>query len=422
MTEGTEKTPMELNEWKARVQDGEDPSDVLLYKEYTANFVSKSEDQPESRLVDFVLNTGKADRYNDIIAGDGWELDNYKKNPVVLWLHNQSFFAGPGPMPHAGLPIARGVNLEVVVDSLLGSADFFKQEGEDISEAAKFIETTYQMVKGGFLNAVSVGFAPLEHTRDDERGGINFIRQELLEFSVVPIPADSDALRRAVQKGIDVSPIHDWAVETLESGDELVVPRKKLEAVVKGLGYGRGAKFFDMKPSEIKAAIKTRIAISDDEYIEELENRVRAYEEDVERRRDLSEPPEEIASETTYTVEKVGEPIVEMGPGAEAELLEVLESGSEITIKAPEENGWIVETATEIPEPEAAVEEYGDESVLVLKIVEDEPEDESEEETAEGEELFRVDPEELKDAIEHAVADRLDGMKQLFTKATGQVL
>jgi phage head maturation protease len=57
------------------------------------------------------------------------------------------------------------------------------------------------MTKKGFLNAVSVGFSPLkQHPRYDDDGkylGILFEEQELLELSLVPIPANANALQVA---------------------------------------------------------------------------------------------------------------------------------------------------------------------------------------------------------------------------------
>jgi hypothetical protein len=49
--------------------------------------------------------------------------------------------------------------------------------------------------KKGFITAGSVGFIPLDYDfSDDRRGGIDFHRQELLEFSVVPVPANANSL------------------------------------------------------------------------------------------------------------------------------------------------------------------------------------------------------------------------------------
>ena len=36
----------------------------------------------------FVASTGEVDRHGDTVALDGWKLDEYRQNPVVLWAHD----------------------------------------------------------------------------------------------------------------------------------------------------------------------------------------------------------------------------------------------------------------------------------------------------------------------------------------------
>ena len=63
-------------------------------------------------------------------------------------------------------------------------------------------ESIYRLAQGGFLAATSVGFRPLkwEYTSDLARGaddwfpGIDFEQQELVEFSIVTVPANPEAL------------------------------------------------------------------------------------------------------------------------------------------------------------------------------------------------------------------------------------
>jgi hypothetical protein len=61
------------------------------------------------------------------------------------------------------------------------------------------------LVRGKFITAVSVGFLPLEFSwAEDEKErpwGIDYERQELLEISVVPVPANAHALIEAQAKG-----------------------------------------------------------------------------------------------------------------------------------------------------------------------------------------------------------------------------
>lgn len=62
-------------------------------------------------------------------------------------------------------------------------------------EQYAFADTVYQLIRGGFLNAARVGFLPQRHAYNEARGG-DSLEQELLEYSVVPIPANAEALSR----------------------------------------------------------------------------------------------------------------------------------------------------------------------------------------------------------------------------------
>lgn len=221
---------MDYNDWRQKAKDGNAPTSGVLIRKNLPIEIKQVEGENGSRMAMFVLSTGGVDRYKDVIAAEGWETANFMRNPVVLWSHNQSGLGGQAAFPHGGLPIGKGKDIRVEGDKLVGTAEFFKEEGEDVSEAAKFINTIWEMVKGGFLNAVSVGFDPKEWTWDEERGGYNFIRQELLEFSMVPIPANADALAIAKSaaklKGadFDLKPMVEWSRSFLhEIDDDLVI-------------------------------------------------------------------------------------------------------------------------------------------------------------------------------------------------------
>lgn len=65
------------------------------------------------------------------------------------------------------------------------------------AELSPFGDQVYQLVKAGYLNAASVGFLPTKWSFSDDPGrrlGIDFEEQELLEFSIVSVPANAGAL------------------------------------------------------------------------------------------------------------------------------------------------------------------------------------------------------------------------------------
>src|SRR5262249_4514905 len=124
--------------------------------------------------ISFTISTARVDRAGDTIAVKGWKLDAFRRNPVVLLNHRQS-----------DLPIGSG-KVWTADDRLKGSVSFHGETGERVRD----------LVENGVMRSTSVGFVPLRwqwSTAKDREGGIDFLEQELLEFSVVSIPANIDA-------------------------------------------------------------------------------------------------------------------------------------------------------------------------------------------------------------------------------------
>lgn len=192
-------------------------ADTQLRKAFIAEVKASADD---GRIVDFVISTDSVDRMGDTIAVDGWQIANYRKNNVVLWAHDSS-------MP----PIAKGLNVRVEDGKLKASAQFVPAEVPVIGPLAECI---LQLLRGGFLHAVSVGFIPVKYAFSEEDGrswGVDFLQQELLEFSVCPIPANPEALNEARSFGIDIGPIRDWAVKLLAGDNLSLIDAGRLAAI-----------------------------------------------------------------------------------------------------------------------------------------------------------------------------------------------
>lgn len=145
--------------------------------------------------VSFVASSAAPDRYGDTIDQTGWDTASYERNPVLLWAHDYSTppVGKVGALDKSGDLTARGIEFTPEAMHPFGA-----QVGE--------------MVKAGFLNTVSVGFLPKrwEERRDEDGAflGYNFKEAELLEISVVPVPANPQALAegRAFTKALG-----EWA-------------------------------------------------------------------------------------------------------------------------------------------------------------------------------------------------------------------
>jgi HK97 family phage prohead protease len=175
----------------------------------------------DSRAIDFVISTESIDRYDSTLSLGGWKLANYRRNPVVLWGHDDCTPA-----------IGRSFNIRTE-GGLCSSVEFAPPEVYPLAD------TIYQLLKKKFLNAASVGFIPLAYqwSNDESRPyGIDFEEQELLEWSVVNIPANPDCLVQARSAGIDCGPIVKWAERALDRGGMAVVSRAELEELRKSAG------------------------------------------------------------------------------------------------------------------------------------------------------------------------------------------
>ena len=112
---------------------------------------------------------------------DGMDFSNYEKNPVVLYAHDHM-----GRTDSGGLPIGRTLRLARTSDGHI-RADFEFLAGD------AFAERVRNAWNQGFLRGASIGWRPVE-TRPSGRG-VRAVRSELLEWSIVAVPADPDALR-----------------------------------------------------------------------------------------------------------------------------------------------------------------------------------------------------------------------------------
>lgn len=148
----------------------------------------------EQRKISYVVSDETPDRVGDIIQVRGWDLSNYKNNPVILWAHEAK------DVP----PIGRGHNVRrrYGPDRLTADVEFAPKE------AHEFADTIYQLAKRGFIRATSVGFMPKEAAQLDKEQrsqlglgpyGQLFTESELMEISIVAVPANPSALEEGVK-------------------------------------------------------------------------------------------------------------------------------------------------------------------------------------------------------------------------------
>jgi HK97 family phage prohead protease len=212
--------------------------------------VEEKEISDEERIIEFTNSTPTQDRYHDTIDQNGWQLENFRKNPVVLWAHD---YGQP--------PVAKSVNVWVE-EGKLKSRDQFTPR-----DLYPFGFMVFELYKNGFLNAKSVGFQPITYAFNNETDGVEFYTQELLEHSCVPVPANPEALVSAKSMGIDLLPLKSWAEKVLDTWNEekgIWIPKKDIETVfslLNGKSYSTPpAESKEDKPQNTDLEEKTKIS------------------------------------------------------------------------------------------------------------------------------------------------------------------
>ena len=148
------------------------------------------------RTVRFTISKEVVDRDGDILRANGVDFTNYMKNPVFLGFHNSRDF-----------PLGKVIKFWVEDKSVKADVYFptlaeLSSDLNNVSEKARLIDFCFHCYKTGMLNAVSVGFIPLEWT--ETKDGYDITKWELLEFSAVAVPANQDAIAEAVKSfGVD---------------------------------------------------------------------------------------------------------------------------------------------------------------------------------------------------------------------------
>lgn len=165
---------------------------------------AKTIDQEKKQITAYV-STYEWDRTDERFAQGAWKLEDYLKNPVMLWAHD---YKKP--------PIGKAISITPDEKGLLAVAQFADDE---------FSTQIFDLFKGGFLNAFSVGFNPTPgkykvEPINSERKGLVYLEADLLEFSAVPVPANPGAVVSRELAELVTKALGDQAITKVGEGEE----------------------------------------------------------------------------------------------------------------------------------------------------------------------------------------------------------
>ena len=186
----------------------------------------------------FVMSDSSIDRMGETINVDGWNIDNFKSNPIALFSHDARFIVGQWHDIHVKGGQLRG-RLELAPEGTSARIDEIRR-----------------LVEADILRAVSVGFKSLKKEPLDERsdpffGPFRYLQQELVECSLVAVPANAGAL--AIAKNLGIS------ADTL---DLVFAGQGKGNGIVRRAGVtgGQARTYANRRGSKIMSTLSERIA------------------------------------------------------------------------------------------------------------------------------------------------------------------
>ena len=175
----------------------------------------------DARTAEFVISDASIDRHGTILSIEQWELANFGANGIVGFQHE--VYGSWDGKSNPDQVIGKGT-VFIEGTQLIGKVEF---EPENINALA---EKILQKVAFGTLKATSVGFMPLEPGEfkdvevDDGTGKkviksiFHYGRRDLLEFSIVTIPSNANALQRAMDKVQEYNGLHTTTFEQISCG------------------------------------------------------------------------------------------------------------------------------------------------------------------------------------------------------------
>lgn len=137
----------------------------------------------EQRIVTGMATTPTPDRADDVVDPFGVSVAN--DIPLFLY-HDSKLTVGRVKF---GKPTAKGIPYEARLPKV-----------SEMGRLRDRVDEAWQMLKYGLITGVSIGFRPLKDGYENlKTGGIKYLKTEVLELSLVPIPMNAEATVAAIK-------------------------------------------------------------------------------------------------------------------------------------------------------------------------------------------------------------------------------
>jgi HK97 family phage prohead protease len=284
----------------------------------------KEYEDKENDLYTFVVSTPEVDRYGTIIVPSGIDYTAYLNNPIVLAQHDSDEW----PIGRCLGFAMNGENLEATIQ-----IECITEEGKKLNK----------LINAGYVKAVSVGIIPKEYeekTIDGQKVTI-YTKSELVEFSVVSVPANRQALLKKSMKTLLQDSINKYKKEKRMLTPEIeqkikdeLLPAIKEAFVNEVINLG-------FSPEEAEASVNAFITAGAPPMLAVLKGEAPAVvEPEVAPAPEAAEPPVEVVEEGYKAPEtRVGKKIAASTQAQINEGMDMIQNGYKIIKSAVASEG-----------------------------------------------------------------------------------
>lgn len=143
-----------------------------------------------------VINSDRVNSYGFRVLSDGIDIEQYEKNPIMLWMHNRAWKGTKDEI----LPIGNVIELKREKDedgnSIITGLPVF-------DDSDSFAKSIYDKYENGTLRMASAGLDPISWSEEIElqlpgQTGYTLVKSKLREISIADIGSNDDSLQVAL--------------------------------------------------------------------------------------------------------------------------------------------------------------------------------------------------------------------------------